>query len=580
MKSILLLIALFLFLIPLSGQNEFLSTAKTIYKSAGNNGDLVIEKSIPFSSFFVFNSKGGYIEHLTVDGNFRYYANFQKVNKNGWGIYKITSLEGRKPFELHYSPKKNEIKFFYPGNNKSGVTSFNLVKQHSINKNMFLAYVDVIKKQTKLINQNKKRTFGPFHLRGMTYHILHQQELALKNINVAIDLVRKQSTDKLEELYQLKGSIYFSLNDTENAIAFFSKAISYDVTGDNYYAHYQRGLNYLRKEEYLKAKKDLVKAINIVPETEITDRHYMHIHLGDVYNSLCDRINALGQYDTAISLMPENYLAYFYRANLHKQAMEQGIQGAPEKVIADLNTFLNNYSAAKELYVNAIQSRGWAYSEIGEYDKAIADLELSIKADSTAFSFALLGDAKRLIGDYKNAIKDFTTAIQLSPDFGWAFYRRGWTKEFINDFKGAIEDYSLAIKKNPEYAYTYLSRGELLQKEFNSNKGKKDLQKVILLDSIPLPGGNARPFALFLLGKEEEALSYMIKATEKYPTASNYYDLACVYAKMGQVDNSFKAMNNAINKGYKSFKHISVDDALENLRDDERFQELLERISN
>ena len=47
---------------------------------------------------------------------------------------------------------------------------------------------------------------------------------------------------------------------------------------------------------------------------------------------------------------------------------------------------------------------------------------------------------------YKGAIEDYTKAIEINPNYAYAYYNRGNVKQDLNDFKGAIEDYTKFIE--------------------------------------------------------------------------------------------------------------------------------------
>lgn len=55
------------------------------------------------------------------------------------------------------------------------------------------------------------------------------------------------------------------------------------------------------------------------------------------------------------------------------------------------------------------------------------------------------------------------------------------------------------------------------------------------------------------------------------------YNLACSYSLMREVDKAFGAMKLALECGYDDLNYLEVDDDLEHLRKDERFQEYYSR---
>ncbi len=56
------------------------------------------------------------------------------------------------------------------------------------------------------------------------------------------------------------------------------------------------------------------------------------------------------------------------------------------------------------------------------------------------------------------------------------------------------------------------------------------------------------------------------------------YNLACSYSLMREIDKAFGAMKLALECGYDDLNYLEVDDDLEHLRKDERFQEYFDRF--
>ena len=54
-----------------------------------------------------------------------------------------------------------------------------------------------------------------------------------------------------------------------------------------------------------------------------------------------------------------------------------------------------------------------------------------------------------------------------------------------------------------------------------------------------------------------------------------FYNLACSYSLVGDIEKSFKAIKRAVECGYTDFHHLEADGDLSNLRQDKRFQEYL-----
>jgi lipoprotein NlpI len=59
--------------------------------------------------------------------------------------------------------------------------------------------------------------------------------------------------------------------------------------------------------------------------------------------------------------------------------------------------------------------------------------------------------------EYTDAITEANIAIELNPDYGYAYLNRGIAKEMIRDKKGACSDWSKAEELGVQSASAHLS---------------------------------------------------------------------------------------------------------------------------
>lgn len=69
----------------------------------------------------------------------------------------------------------------------------------------------------------------------------------------------------------------------------------------------------------------------------------------------------------------------------------------------------------------------------------------------------------------------------------------------------------------------------------------------------------------------------LIKLCPEEPTYM--YNLACSHSLLGDLDQSYNALEKAIAMGYQNFDHIRNDADLENLRRDGRYRSLLAKLT-
>jgi len=101
-------------------------------------------------------------------------------------------------------------------------------------------------------------------------------------------------------------------------------------------------------------------------------------------------------------------------------------------------------------------------------------------------------------------------------------------------------------------------------------KKKKDYYEVLLILSIIYSE----------LGQYEKAMEVDKKIIEISPyDPIAYYNLACDYSILGDVEKSAKWLKYAINIGYKNFKYMEKDPDLKNLRKTSLYRKILKKIS-
>jgi hypothetical protein len=96
----------------------------------------------------------------------------------------------------------------------------------------------------------------------------------------------------------------------------------------------------------------------------------------------------------------------------------------------------------------AYANRGEAYSDKGDYDRAIEDLNEAIRlAPNHAAAYANRGEAYSNKGDRERAIEDLNYAIRLEPNLTHAYVQRGLDYETQGDMDLARADFGTALTR-------------------------------------------------------------------------------------------------------------------------------------
>ena len=215
------------------------------------------------------------------------------------------------------------------------------------------------------------------------------------------------------------------------------------------------------------------------------------------------------------------------------------------------------------------------YSELGDYELALENINQAMEIDPGDNDYvSTKADLLYDMGRSKEAIETYDKYIKANPDYWGGYYRRAFFKDNINDVDGAIEDYSTAIVLKPDYAYSYLGRADKYMLKGNREAAMKDYQMVVALDTV-YNESNCVQYALLGLGDIDRAKSVQYGILANSGSAGNYYDAACLFARIGEKETSLNFLRNSLEKGFRRFAHIKNDDDLDAIRDMEGYKKLM-----
>ena len=219
-----------------------------------------------------------------------------------------------------------------------------------------------------------------------------------------------------------------------------------------------------------------------------------------------DYNGAIRIYDEALSLNPNNALAYYGSGLAYAQGLKQY-----ERAIQD-------YDKAIELnpnYAVAYTSRGTSYALLGQKERAIQDFDKAIELNPKhAGAYNNRGLTYRNLGQNELAIKDFNKAIELNPKYDKAYNHRGYTYQILGQYELAIKDYNKAIELNPNYALAYTNRGSSYGILGKYEQAIQDFNKAIELNPNNSLAYKIRGLCYQQLGDEAKAQADLDKEKE------------------------------------------------------------------
>jgi tetratricopeptide (TPR) repeat protein len=166
--------------------------------------------------------------------------------------------------------------------------------------------------------------------------------------------------------------------------------------------------------------------------------------------------------DSIVHLFPDAKEAYIVRGNVYE-------------VNNKYEAALESYKKAAEVdtgYARAYMHIGYMYSNLGEQDKALRNMEHYIRlAPDAADPHASYADLLMRVGRYEEALKEHQKALTLKPDYWYSFLRIGNIYGLMGRLKEAEVQYHRSLQLRP--SNRSIEAGHLVVAAYlNSARGK------------------------------------------------------------------------------------------------------------
>ena len=286
---------------------------------------------------------------------------------------------------------------------------------------------------------------------------------------------------------------------------------------------------------------------------------------------------AIGYYQQAIEKDPNYALAYAGLADAYAQPTQQP-QGLPKARAAALKALALDSDLAEAHTVFGRLLAIHDYDFLGaerEYRRAI-ELNLNHAAAHNRYGVLLSG-----LGKFDAAEAEYRRALELEPlslgfnfAYGQMLVNARRYDEAIIQLKKTLELDDKFILTRPILAIAYRLKGdyhesiELLARDAEM---KENVEKAASIRES------------FAKGGWEGYLRYEISLVKPRPDSGERfgevrYNLATIYAQLGEKDKAFEALNDAYENREWRLPGIKVNPLLDPLRDDPRFKELLKKV--
>ncbi|OQY04872.1 MAG: hypothetical protein B6I20_02240 [Bacteroidetes bacterium 4572_117] len=257
---------------------------------------------------------------------------------------------------------------------------------------------------------------------------------------VIIALYKDEVLNKLAEIYLAKG-------DLKKAKRRLREAAKINEFNDMVQANLYNV--YIRKKSYDKALKHITNAININGENTgyINNRRRLYLKLNQADLANID-------YNRLLEIDPSFFPDYAAKAKTAKE------NGETQSAIEYYKLALEFDPGNKDM----LNSRGWLYEEIQQYDSAFYDFDTIVKLYPDYYSYFNRAYLHDRLGRIEKAVEDYSASIKHKDDYYLSYNNRGYEYYKLENYELAEKDYTKSIELKGDYYLNHLNRGLLLYK--------------------------------------------------------------------------------------------------------------------
>jgi tetratricopeptide (TPR) repeat protein len=276
---------------------------------------------------------------------------------------------------------------------------------------------------------------------------------------------------------------------------------------------------------------------------------------------------ALASYDRALEIKPDSHEAWYGRGTALPKLERY------EEAIASYDRALKIKPNSHEAWYG----RGSALDALKRYEEAIAsyDRALEIKPGSHEAWYNrgnILGSLER----YEEAIVSYDRALEIKPDKHAAWNNRGTALDDLERYEEAIASYDRALEIKPDNHYAWYNRGYALGNLERYEEAIASYDRALEIKPDDHKAWDNRGYALGNLERYEEAIASYDRALEIKPDFANaIYNKACCYALQAHIETAIAHLQQAIALDPNYREMAKTDSDFDYIRDNQRFQELL-----
>ncbi len=325
------------------------------------------------------------------------------------------------------------------------------------------------------------------------------------------------------------GQVQFDQFSYAEAKTSFERAIAAD--SGFAMAWLRLGIVHLSIKDLTQATTCVDKAMTLAPSATRREQLFIRMWFERLH---FDASAAAATADSLADLYPDEKEVYLFRGNLYEQSknFDAAIRSYQRAVQADTG------------YALAVMTLGYAYSNIGDQDKAITQMQRYIQlAPKEPDPRASYADILLRAGRFDEALEQYRQSLVLKPDYWYAFQQIGTIDMIKGKLREAEEHFHQSMKMLP-YNRQLEAAESGVEARLELLRGKTDIaaalyRKSLEIDTVNLDGALGYVQALAKSGHAAEATEVLGRIHEEFgrrgiltsPAMAVYY-LATSYARM------------------------------------------------
>ncbi|MBA3531583.1 MAG: tetratricopeptide repeat protein [Ardenticatenales bacterium] len=317
---------------------------------------------------------------------------------------------------------------------------------------------------------------------------------------------------------------------------------------------------FIKQEDWAKAIEDLTRVLAAQPENyeALARRGYANLQQRNFEEAIADlKASLKGDIKAASADVDSEQNLYDAYFELGEALLRLG----------EYEESINAYNEALALAddsdeeVQMLTARGFAYDQMGDSDKALADLNRAIELDADyALAYAYRSGVSLSLGDYEEAITDANRAVEMGDQLGSntrsvLLHSRALAHLSLGNYEQVIEDATASIElegvDEPNTARTYDIRSDAHRYLGQYDEAIADATKAIELGASDVTSLGSfyqtRASAYYRAERYEEALADIEAALEiDGPSSKELEVQGDIYFAMGNNEQAIASYQEAI----------------------------------